>query len=355
MRKTFCLLLLVVLTGNAHAEDVLRVHNWTHYIEPEVLAAFQRESGIRVEYTTFGSAAELDAAMVGPAQYDLVVPSHFQLTRLIGEKRLQALDFSRLPHHDSLDPALLAMLAGFDSANRYAVPYLWGSVGLVSNPSLAGAAFGGPLPNSWSLLFDPQQSERLASCGLGMLDAREETLSLWLNYRGRNLSKSGTRQIDQAGKQLLALQGKVRNLDNDGYIAALAEGRLCVAMAWVGHALMAVERNPALRYRIPDEGALVFIDSLAIPTNAARPDLAYRFIDYLLQPDNARRNALASRFYSPLAADSPEMARLAREQPMLVPDQAERKRLYFLERLTPEQKARVDALWQQIKAARTAL
>ncbi|MDT4860164.1 Putrescine-binding periplasmic protein [compost metagenome] len=187
---------------------------------------------------------------------------------------------------------------------------------------------------------------------MGLLDAPEETLSLWLNYRGRNLSLGGTRQIDQAGKQLMALQSQVRNLDNDQYVDDLASGKLCVAMAWVGHALTAAERNPALRFQIPDEGALVFIDSLAIPANAARPDLAYRFIDYLLQPDNARRNALASRFYSPLAADSPEMVRLAREQPLLVPDQAERKRLYFLERLTPEQKARVDGLWQQIKAAR---
>ncbi|MBD2835706.1 extracellular solute-binding protein [Pseudomonas sp. JM0905a] len=355
MKKMFCLLLCTLLAGFAQAEEVLRVYNWTNYIEPEVLAAFQRESGIRVEYTTFSTAAELDAAMAGTAQYDLVVPSHFQLARLIGEKRLQPLDVSLLPHANSLDPALLAMLAGFDSANRYVVPYLWGSVGMVSNPALAEPAFGGALPNSWSLLFDEQQRSRLASCGLGMLDAPEETLSLWLNYRGRNLSKGGTRQIDQAGKQLLAMQGQFRNLDNDGYVADLAGGRLCVAMAWVGHALTAAEKNPALRFRIPDEGALVFIDSLAIPTNAARPDLAYRFIDYLLQPDNARRNALASHFYSSLRADSPEMARLAKEQPMLVPNQVERKRLYFLERLTPEQKARVDALWQQIKASRTAL
>lgn len=355
MKKTLCGLLLAMLLGSAHAEDVLQVYNWANYIEPEVLAAFQRESGIRVEYATFSTAAELDAALAGAPQYDLVVPSHFQLTRLIGDKRMQPLDFSQLPHYGSLDPALLAMLAGFDSANRYVVPYLWGSVGLVSNPSLAEPAFGGALPNSWSLLFDEQQRGRLATCGLGMLDAPEESRSLWLNYRGRNLSKAGTRQIDQAGKQLLAMQGQFRNLDNDGYIADLASGKLCVAMAWVGHALTAAEQNPALRFRIPDEGALVFIDSLAIPANAARPDLAYRFIDFLLQPENARRNALASRFYSPLMADSPEMARLAREQPVLVPDQAERKRLYFLERLTPAQKVQVDALWQQIKASRMAL
>ncbi|MGF6691083.1 putrescine transport system substrate-binding protein [Metapseudomonas resinovorans] len=352
MKKTFCLLLLTALAGLSRADEVLRVYNWTNYIEPEVLAAFQRESGVRVEYSTFSTAADLDAALSGPAKYDLVVPSHFQLSRLIGDKRLQALDFTRLPHYGSLDPSLLAMLAGFESANRYVVPYLWGSVGLVSNPALAEQAFGGPLPNSWSLLFDEQLSARLAPCGLGLLDAPEETLSLWLNYRGRNLSLGGTRQIDQAGRRLLALQRYVRNLDNDGYVADLASGKLCVAMAWVGHALTAAEQNPALRFRIPDEGALVFIDSLAIPANAARPDLAYRFIDYLLQPDNARRNALASRFYSPLAADSPEMARLAEEQPMLVPDQAERRRLYFLERLTPEQKVRVDALWQRIKAVR---
>nr|WP_274381365.1 extracellular solute-binding protein [Pseudomonas cavernicola] len=125
-----------------------------------------------------------------------------------------------------------------------------------------------------------------------------------------------------------------------------------MAMAWVGHALTAAKANPSLHYYIPQEGALVFIDSLAIPANAPHPELAYRFIDYLMQPKNSVSNSLATQFYSPLSSKSPEMVQLAREQPMLVPNQAERRRLYFLEKLSAEQKQAVDSIWRGVKQAR---
>ncbi|WP_137819113.1 extracellular solute-binding protein [Pseudomonas sp. 2FG] len=354
MRRLSLLVLLGVVAFSVQAQEVLRVLNWKNYIDPGVLENFQRDTGVRVDYQTFTAADELDQALTRGEHFDLVVPSHFQLARLIKDRRLQALDMHQLPHYASVDPELLAMLAGFNSANRYVVPYLWGTVGLVTNPELAEQAFGGPLPNSWSLLFDEQQSARLAGCGIGLLDAPEETLSLWLNYQGKSLARSSAGQIGRAGKPLLELGRRIGSLDNEAYIEDLSQGRLCVAMAWVGHALTAAKARPSLRYQIPEEGALVFIDSLAIPADAAHPELAYRFIDYLLQPDNARRNSLATLFYSPLSSKSPELAQLAKEQPLLVPGQADRRRLYFLEKLSPEQKLAVDRLWQSLKQARTS-
>ncbi|WP_107331714.1 extracellular solute-binding protein [Metapseudomonas otitidis] len=344
--------LLLVWALDARADEVLRVLNWKNYIEPQVLEAFQQSTGIRVDYRTMTAAEELDAALAAGEAFDVVVPSHFQLARLLREKRLQPLDTAALSHYRQVDPGLLAMLAGIDGANRYAVPYLWGSVGLVINPGPAEAAYGGALPNSWSLLFDERQAARLATCGIALLDAPEETASLWFNYRGRSLALQGPRQIERGLQALPGIARQARYLDNEGYIAALAEGRLCLAMGWVGHALTASARNPALQYRIPDEGAMVFIDSLAIPANAPHPDLALRFIDFLLEPRNALADARASQFYSPLQADSAEQAELARERPMQVLKAEERRRLYLLERLTAEQKAALDKVWAQVKAAR---
>ncbi|MCP1621072.1 putrescine transport system substrate-binding protein [Pseudomonas sp. SLBN-26] len=344
--------LLLVWALDARADEVLRVLNWKNYIEPQVLEAFQQSTGIRVDYRTMTAAEELDAALAAGEAFDVVVPSHFQLARLLREKRLQPLDTGALSHYRQVDPGLLAMLAGIDGANRYAVPYLWGSVGLVINPGPAEAAYGGALPNSWSLLFDERQAARLATCGIALLDAPEETASLWFNYRGRSLALQGPRQIERGLQALPGIARQARYLDNEAYIAALAEGRLCLAMGWVGHALTASARNPALQYRIPDEGAMVFIDSLAIPANAPRPDLALRFIDFLLEPRNALADARASQFYSPLPADSAEQAELARERPMQVLKAEERRRLYLLERLTTEQKAALDKVWAQVKAAR---
>ncbi|WP_437882221.1 extracellular solute-binding protein [Pseudomonas sp. LRF_L74] len=344
-------LLLFLACCQVNAEETLRVLNWKNYIDPQVLAAFEQQTGIRVDYQTFTAAEELDAALAKGTPYDVVVPSHFQLPRLIRAGQLAPLDSARLSHYGSIDPGLLAMLAGVETANRYVAPYLWGAVGLVIEPQLAEANYAGPLPDSWSLLFDPAQVARLKPCGIGMLDAPEETASLWFNYRGRSLTLYGARQIERNMQPLQAIAREVKSLDNETYIKALGEGGLCVAMAWSGHALEAAGKRPNLRFLIPQEGAVAYIDSLAIPVNAAHPDLAYRFIDFLLQPGNAVRNARATQFYSPLASDSAELKALAAERPMQVLGAAERRRIYMLESLSSDQKNALDRAWAPIKAA----
>lgn len=349
------LLLALLMLGSVAANaQTLRIYNWKDYIDPDVLARFERDTGIDVDYRTFTTAQELDEALRADSAFDLVVPSHFQLQRLIEEGRLQRLELGRLSHYDNLDPKLTAALASFAGAPRYVVPYLWSTVGLVVDPVQVERALGQQAPPSWRLLFDAQYVQRLRACGVGWLDAPEETFSLSMNVRGKRLSDATPRGLQAQGAQLASDAEALRTLDNEGYIAALASGQLCAAMAWSGHALQAAAQRPALEFMVPQEGALLTVDSWAIPANAREPDLAYRFIDYMLQPGNARLNSLATYFYPPLRADLPEMAELARQAPALVPASGERRRLYFLELLKPEQKQVIDQQWQRIKQQHAA-
>lgn len=342
-------LLILLLCAQAQAQEALRVLNWKNYIDPQVLADFAQQTGIRVDYQTFTAAEELDAALASATPYDVIVPSHFQLGRLIRNGQLRPLEMARLPNRQNIAPGLLAMLAGVESADRYALPYLWGVVGLAIDPQRAEASYGGPLPNSWSLLFSERQASRLRGCGLSMLDAPEETASLWFNYRGRNLPQYGPRQIERSLQPLLKIGPQLDALDNESYIKALGERRLCVAMAWAGHALTAAQRNPQLRFQVPEEGAVAFIDSLAIPANVGNPDLAYRFMDYLLQPEQAIRNARVTYFYSPLKPELQVHQDLATERPMQVLGTDERRRVYMLENLSAQQKEALDHFWGDLK------
>ncbi|MFV3091102.1 extracellular solute-binding protein [Pseudomonas sp. GW6] len=350
--RLLSVLLILLLCPQAQAQEVLRVLNWKNYIDPQVLADFEQQTQIRVDYQTFTAAEELDAALASSTAYDLIVPSHFQLSRLIRTGQLLPLDMTRLPNRDNVAPGLLAMLAGVDSANHYAVPYLWGVVGLAIDSQRAEASYGAPLPNSWSLLFNESQAARLEGCGLSMLDAPEETAALWFNFRGRNLPQYGPRQIERSLQPLLKIVPHLSALDNESYIKALGDRHLCVAMAWAGHALTAAQRNPDLSFQVPEEGAVAFIDSLAIPANAERADLAYRFMDYLLQPEQAIRNARATFFYSPLKPELPVHQALARERPMQVLATEERRRVYMMQNLTAEQKQALDHFWGDLKKAR---
>ncbi|WP_457978222.1 extracellular solute-binding protein [Ectopseudomonas composti] len=346
------LALLLLLASTAQATEVVRIYGWKDYVDPQVLEDFQAQTGIRVDYQGFTTSDELLQALDAGTDHDLVMPSHFMLEQLIAEGHLAPLDTRQLRHYASLDPWLLSTLAGITSANRHIVPYMWGSIGMVVDPEQAQTHFAGPLPNSWSLLFDPQQAARLSSCGLGLLDAAEETSSLLLNYRGRRLSASSDRQIVRQLRSLEPVVPLLRTMDNWAFVDELVAGRLCLAMAWSGHAVRAMEGNAQLRYQIPDEGAAIYIDTLAIPTHAANPQLAYRLIDFLIDPPVAIRNAHATRFYPPLPSTAPAMQSFAAEHPAQVLTAEQRRRSYLLESLPPRQKQIIDDTWARVRAVR---
>lgn len=350
MQRLFATLLLSVSSVLVQAADSIRVYNWNDYIAEQVLEDFTRETGIAVDYQTFTTAEELTSALARGEPFDVVVPQHNELPALIAAGRIQPLDLQRLPNRQHLDKQFLSKLAAVDPQNRHAVPYLWGAVGLAINTPQAEAAFGGPLPDSWSLLFDQEQSARLAGCGISVLDAPDETLSLLLNYQGRSLARSGPSRIERAGKLLGELRPQLRYVDSERYIDDLANGQLCLAMSWVGDALAAAQAGQPVRFVVPDEGSVVFIDNLAIPSNAPRVDLAHRFIDYLLQPKVAAQITQEVLYPNANAGSSEFLDPALLEEAGLYPDQDTKRRLHPVEVLPEKHTAMRDRVWQAFRA-----
>lgn len=342
-------LLFALLPTLASAEDTIRVYNWNDYIAPQVLKDFEQQTGIRVDYHTFSSAEELQKIMASGEAIDIVVPSHNNLPELIKAGRLQALDFSRLPSRHHLDKQLLSKLAAVDPNNQHAVPYLWGAVGLAVNTPQAEKAYGGPLPPSWSVLFEPDQSKRLASCGMSVLDAPDEALSILMTYQGRTLARTAPSRLKRSAELLTGLRPNLRYIDSERYIEDLNKGQLCVAMAWVGDALNAAAAGQPVRFVVPDEGSVLFIDNLAIPTSANRADLAHRFIDFMMQPKVAAQ-ITTETLYPNGNADAREfLAAGLRDQPGLYPDKETKRRLFALESLPDKLGATRDQVWADFR------
>lgn len=349
MRRLLAPLFLSLLPVVCQAEDVIRVLNWNDYIAPQVLKDFEKETGIRVEYRTFSTAEELKQALDNNEEIDIAVPSNDTLPELIKAGKLQPLDLSQLPNRTHLDPQLMSKLAAFDPKNRYAVPYLWGAVGLAVNTPQAEAAYGGPLPASWSVLFDPQQSSKLASCGISVLDAPEETLSILMNYQGRVLSDSSPRQIKRAGNALQALRPNLRYVDSERYIEDLAHGKLCVSLAWVGDALAAADAGQPVTFSIPQEGSILFIDNLVIPTNARRADLAHRFINYLMKPEVAALITEETLYPNGNQDSLPFIDEKLRNQPGITFDRTTKRRLALLDPLPARLVGPRDEVWDAFR------
>ncbi|WP_339489818.1 polyamine ABC transporter substrate-binding protein [Pseudomonas sp. EL_65y_Pfl2_R95] len=350
MPRLYALVLLILAPFTANAEEMIRVYNWNDYIAPQVLKDFEAETGIKVEYHTFSTADELKKAMASGEAIDVAVPSNDTLPELIKAKAILPLDKSRLPNRIHLDKQLLSKLAAVDPDNNYAVPYLWGAVGLAINTPKAEAAYGGPLPDSWSVLFDPQNAARLSGCGISVLDASDETLSLVLNYQGRDFSRSAPSRIRRAGEVLKSIRPTLRYIDSERYIEDLNSGKLCMAMAWVGDALAAKQAGQPINFMVPAEGSVLFIDNLVIPSTARRADLAYRFIDYLMQPKVAAQ-ITTETLYPNANSDSKQFLDASLQaMPDLYPSRDTKRRLYTLKSLSEEQKAVRDEVWQQFIA-----
>ena len=348
MFRALAPLLLALAPGQAAAADSIRVYNWNDYIAPQVLEDFTKATGIAVEYRTFSTDEELDKALASGESIDVAVPSHDELPALIAAGKLQALDMSRLPNRKHLDKQLLSKLAAVDPQNRYAVPYLWGAVGLAINTPQAEAAFGGPLPHSWSLLFDPAQSAKLAGCGISVLDAPDELLYSLLSYQGRSFSNSSPGRIRKAGDALQSLRPNLRYVNSERYIDDLNTGKLCMAVAWVGDALGASDAGQPVQFVVPEEGSTLFIDNLVIPASARRADLAHRFIDYLMQPQVAAQ-ITSETLYPSANVDARAFLEPALREQLNRDLEAAKSRLFALVPLPDKLKAPRDEVWNRFR------
>lgn len=277
-------------------EPIVYVYNWSDYIAEESLKQFQESTGIKVIYDVYDSNEFLEAKlMTGSSGYDLIFPSARPYAqRHIASGRYASLDKSKLPALSNIDPAILNGLSDADPGNQHIVPYLWGTTGLGINIKKVREILGENAPlDSWSLLFDPAISSKLADCGISVLDDKQEGFGAALIYRQRNPNAYGVDENELVHQTFAAVGAHIRSFNSSKYIDDLANGDLCLALGFSGDILQARDRaNEAgngveIEYLIPKEGAIRWIDVMAIPKDATHPGNAHRLINHLLQPEVA--------------------------------------------------------------------
>ena len=339
------------------AEDkVLNVYNWSDYVAPDTIANFERATGIRVNYDVYAENETLETKLTaGGSGYDVVFPS----ARPFAQRQIAAglyaeLDRSKLPNLRHMDPAVMEGLADIDPGNAHVVPYMWGTTGLGVNVERVRAALGEDAPlDSWGLLFDPANASRLASCGIHVLDDDQETFGAALLWLGRDPNAGATDDIEAVREVYAAIRPHIRTFNNAEYKDALANGDACLVMGYSGDigqardvATEAAEATgrpvPDIRYVIPKEGALRWIDLVAIPSDARHPGNAHLFVNYLMEPEviaaitdhvaYANANLAATALIDPeIAADTgvypAEEVRARLVDPVSLPPDVQRQRV----------------------------
>jgi putrescine transport system substrate-binding protein len=295
--------------GTIDAAKVVNVYNWTDYIDPSVVASFEKEYGIRVNYDVYDSNDQLETKLLtGHAGYDVVVPGGAFLERGIKAGIYQKLDKARLPNLANLDPQVPRDMVVYDPGNEYGVAYMWlTTAGIGYDVAKIDARLAHAPVDSWRMLYDPAVLARFQDCGVSVLDAPDDVLSTVLESLGKDPNSESPDDLEAAERVLLSIRPYVRYVDSVQYFERLANGEICVALSWSGDIATARERARAagktalIAYSIPKEGTVKFYDVLAIPADAPHPGNAHLFINYLLRPDVAARNSNAIDYATPVA------------------------------------------------------
>ena len=282
-----------VAANNTGEEAVLNIYNWPDYISEDMIANFEQESGIKVNYQTFENNEMLHAKlMAGNSGYDIVVPGSVYAKPQIAAGMLQALDKAQIPNYANLDPAIMAKLDKVDPGNTHIVPWGWSYVTVgINQKAVDKALAGAPMPaNVWDLVFDPTYTHKLKSCGIAYLDAASEILPSALRYIGKPAYSSEPADYQAAAAMLAKVRPDVRMFTST-MIDDLASGKTCAVVGWAGDiniARMRAQENQAdvdIKALMPADGAILFFDNLAIPKDAKHPKNAHAFINYFLRPE----------------------------------------------------------------------
>jgi putrescine transport system substrate-binding protein len=276
-------------------EKVLNIYNWPDYIPEGMVAAFEKETGIKVNYDTFETNEALNAKLVaGSTGYDIVVPGTAFSPAQVEAGFFQPMDRAKLKNYGNLDADIMAALTKADPGNKHLVPWAWGFTTVGINRTKVEKALGKtPMPeNSWDLVFKPEYTSKLKSCGIAYLDSPTEIIPPALHYIGKDPYSNDPADHKAAVDMLAKVLKDIRSFSST-MIDDVAGGKACAVVGWSGDINIAATRakdngsKDVIEALLPSTGGMIFFDSMAITKDAKHPGNAHAFIDFYLRAENA--------------------------------------------------------------------
>lgn len=342
----------------AHAQDnVLNVYNWADYIGETTIEDFEAATGISVNYDLYSSTEEMQAKMLaGMTGYDVVNVAGIDMPRFVAAGIVQELDRAGLPGWANLDPEVLRILSGWDPDNRYGVPYMWGSVGFAYNLDLVEERLPGADLESLDLIFKPENAEKLADCGISILDSPQDVIPMLLKYLGKDGDTTNVADYEAVVEAFRPIRPLIQTFDNTNYLNALPNGELCVVNSWSGDYATAKARADEvgleinLGYFVPKTGAPAWMDCLTIPSDAPHPENAYRFLEYMLQPEVIAAATNYTNYANGNAASKSFVDPAILANPAVYPDAETIERMWAPKPFNEEQDRALSRTWTQIRS-----
>lgn len=319
----FALVTLPILGGcDKEKVYVLKVYNAQDYIEHNKESSVLRDfevyckeklgKKVRVQYDTFDTLERAYTIInKRKADYDVFCPSDYIIEKMEKNGLLRELDLNKIPNIQNVAPYLLGR--SFDPENKYSVPYMWGTVGILYNADKI--AEEDLINNSWDLLWNEKYKNKILmkdsirdSVFIATIYAHKDELLAFKDspdftfdeYRNK-INQLVNHSTDDV---LLEVEKVLRNQYNilyayevDSGKDAIINGEAYINLAWSGDAVYAIEEATKnginLDYYVPSEGSNIWFDNWVIPKYSKEEnlDLAHEFINFMCDPEIAFRNS----------------------------------------------------------------
>lgn len=289
---------------------------WRQYTPPKLISGFEREFDVTANVSYYENNEEMiDGVEANPGAYDLVIPSDYAVEIMIREDLLEPIDVDELPNfehieerfrHPTFDPGSMGAQTRGPRAEKYSVPYAWGTTGLVYNEKLVKEPV-----TSWEDLFRPEFRGKIVTVD----DERVPTGATLLTL-GKDFNDSDPADLEEAKRKLETISGDWI-LNNRIPEDELVEGNALIGLMYNGNGYLAEQKSPDLKYVFPEEGPNIYFDSMAIPKDAPHEDAALAFMNYVMEPEN---QALITSLYGYSSVNTDSIKLLREQDPRLVDD-----------------------------------
>ena len=322
----------------------INVYNWGEYIANgtdgslDINAEFTRRTGIRVNYTTFDSNESLYSKLVGGgADYDVIIPSDYMVSRLIHENMLAELDFSNIPNFRYIDESFRD--PDYDPEGRYSVPYTWGVVGLFYNTDYIEEEI-----TSWSSLWDDRYAGKIL-----MFDNPRDSFAIAQLLLGQSLNTTEESDWLEAAALLKQQKPMVQAYVMDRIFDKMESEEAWIAPYYSGDAAILVDNSDNIRFVVPREGTNYFVDAMCIPATSGHKAEAEAYINFLCDPEIAGANMDYVGYSTPETAAKTYMDPEIVESPVHYPDGETLARTQVFVNLPEDTSRLIDRLWAEAK------
>jgi putrescine transport system substrate-binding protein len=324
----------VMCISTLQAQEVLNLCSWWGMFPPELIKEFEQETGIQVVQDFMDSNEILEAKLLaGRTGYDLVTPSFLPYgARQIQTGLYAKLNKASIGQEKQLDPWLLSLMEPLDPHNAYAIPVVWGTVGLAYNEEKLKALYPKAPFNSWRLIFDPEIARHFASCRISILEEPSDILIPAALSYGWAAPFRKPEDLHLLKEKLLDIRPFISRFDSIRSSDDLMNGSLCLVMQWTGgieyarHNSASSQKN-AIKTLIPEEGSVLWIDTLMIPSDAPHPKAAHAFIRFILRPQNMAHITNKTFYANSVPASLPWVHKTIKEHPALYPPLSMKQKL----------------------------